>query len=203
MKCESNMKFKPANKPGKVLVELSPNDARLPAVSSYPAVAALPVFRLKRILVPVDFSDCSKKALKYAIPFARQFGASLVLLHVLQPYLPATEMSSVDVELVLHQTREACDEELKALQRTVGADVASEAVLRSGNPYTEIVQAEKEYGIDLIVLSTHGRTGLAHVLLGSTAERVVRHAHCPVLVVREHEHEFIAGNSVKSEDRFM
>jgi universal stress protein A len=69
--------------------------------------------------------------------------------------------------------------------------VPSRAVVQTGNPELAIVDAAKELGIDLIILSTHGRTGLSRVLLGSTAEKVVRHAGCPVLIVREHEHEFI------------
>jgi len=101
-------------------------------------------------------------------------------------------MSTVDAELV-----QAAKSELHTLRRTVDDEVPSEAVLRVGNPHVEIIEAAEELGIDLIILSTHGRTGLAHVFLGSTAERVVRHAGCPVLIVREHEHEFVATGSTQ------
>ena len=86
------MKFKPTNKPGGVVVELGPKEAQLPVTSAERETAALPVFKLKKILVPVDFSDCSNKALQYAIPFAKQFDAELTLLHVVQPYLPVPEI---------------------------------------------------------------------------------------------------------------
>ena len=186
------MKFKPADKSGGVVVELGPKESQLPVVSPEQAPAPLPAFKLKKILVPVDFSDCSRKALRYAIPFARQFDARLILLHVVQPYPRAPQMSTVDAELIQPAT-----DELQTLRRTVEKEVRSETVLRVGNPHVEIIEAAEELGIDLIILSTHGRTGLAHVFLGSTAERVVRHAGCPVLIVREHEHEFVATGSTQ------
>ena len=71
------------------------------------------------------------------------------------------------------------------------ASIGAEALVRAGQPYYEITTAAKELDVDLIVITTHGRTGLKHALLGSTAERVVRHAPCPVLTVREREHDFI------------
>ena len=192
------MKFKPSHKPGGVVVELGPTEVQLPVTSSGSAMSPLPVFKLKKILVPVDFSDCSNKALQYAIPFAKQFDAELTLLHVVQPYLPVPEIPMVDVELVQRQIRESGKKELEALQRTVADKVSSETALRQGSPYVEIIKAAKELGIDLIILATHGRTGLAHVFLGSTAERVVRHAGCPVLVVRESERDFVPTKPVKS-----
>jgi nucleotide-binding universal stress UspA family protein len=73
----------------------------------------------------------------------------------------------------------------------LGADLQTEPIIRLGTAHTEIVRIARELGIDLIILSTKGRTGLAHVFLGSTAEKVVRHASCPVLVVREHGRDFV------------
>ena len=104
----------------------------------------------------------------------------------------------MDVRLVQRQIRESGKKELETLQRTVADNVSSETALRQGSPYVEIIKAAKELGIDLIILATHGRTGLAHVFLGSTAERVVRHAGCPVLVVRESERDFVPTKPVKS-----
>jgi universal stress protein A len=185
------MKFKPINPSGGLVVELSPKEAQLPAASTPPATAPLPIFRLKNILVPVDFSDCSKKALQYAIPLARQFGAEITLLHVVQPYLPVPETGAVDVELVQVTMRDEGEKELEALRQGLAGVVPSRTVLRVGNPHVEIIDVAKQLESDLIIVSTHGRTGLAHVFLGSTAERVVRHAGCPVLVVREREREFV------------
>lgn len=162
------------------------NAPHLSAESPRTSDAGLPVFRLKKILVPVDFSTRSKKALHYAISLARQFGAELTVLHVVQSYPPIPEMGPVDVESV-----QDAHEELAVFQEAIGQAVASKTVVRTGTAYEEIIKASKELDIDLIVLSTHGRTGLEHVLLGSTAEKVVRHAGCPVLIVREHERDFV------------
>lgn len=188
------MKFKPKNKPGGVIVELGPKEAQLPGTAS----AVLPAFKLKKILVPVDFSDCSNKALQYAIPFARQFDAELTLLHVVQPFVAIPEMPSVDAALIQSQMREAGKNQLDTLRRTIDEEIPSKTMLRVGSPHVEIINAAKESGIDVIILSTHGRTGLTHVFLGSNAERVVRHAGCPVLIVREQEHEFVASRPGKA-----
>ena len=177
------MKIKPTHKPGGVVVELGPGESQLPVKEVE--------FKVKRLLVPVDFSDCSKKALQYAIPFARQFGASITLLYVVQPYVPMPETMAVDWELIATRMREGGKEELNALSKSLDGDVPRETMLRVGSPDVEIVAAAKELDADMIILSTHGRTGLGHVFLGSTTERVVRHAGCPVLVVREREHEFV------------
>jgi universal stress protein A len=184
------MKFKPTDKAGGVVVELGPRESQLPPLTAEQATGVLPAFKLKQILVPVDYSPCSKKALEYAVPFAKQFDAELILLHVLQTTPPMLEMPPVDVETV-----EDAKKELDELQETLQDAVRSSKVLRLGSPHIEIIAAAKELGSDLIILSTHGRSGLERVLLGSTAEKVVRHAGCPVLVVREHEHEFIAGGT--------
>jgi nucleotide-binding universal stress UspA family protein len=183
------MKIKPtSNKGGGVVMELGPKEAQMPPRDLAAPQRPLPVFKLKKILVPVDFSECSKKALQYAVPFARQFGAELTLLYVMQHYPLVSEMGPVDVE-----SNEDAERDLEALRQTIDRDVRSRAVVRAGEPHLEITETAKSLGIDLILLSTHGRTGLNHVLMGSTAEKVVRRAGCPVLIVRQHEHEFIAG----------
>jgi nucleotide-binding universal stress UspA family protein len=185
------MKIKPTHKPGGVLVELGPEESQIPVKAEQPS----PAFKVKRLLVPVDFSDCSNKALQYALPFARQFGASLTLLYVIQPYVPVPETMAVDWDLISTRMREGGQAELDKLRQTLDPDIKAETVLRIGSPEVEIVNAAKELNIDLIILSTHGRTGLGHVFLGSTTERVVRHAGCPVLVVREREHEFVEADT--------
>jgi universal stress protein A len=176
------MKIKPTRKHGGVLVELGPNESQLPTET---------LFRLKRILVPVDFSDCSKKALAYALPFAKQFGAEVVITHIVQPYIPVPEMSNVDTTAVLAQMRETGTMELEKLRLSITEDVKLTTLLRVGNPAHEIVKAAAEVDADLILLSTHGRTGLGRMFFGSVAEHVTRYARCPVLTVRECEHEFV------------
>ena len=173
------MIVKPASKSGGVLVELGPQEKQLPT-------EALPEFKLKRILVPLDFSDCSKKALQYAIPFAKQFNAELMLLHVVEPYPAVPQMELVDVETI-----QDSQVDLETLREMIGSDVRCSSEVRTGVPHVEIVQEAKQKRIDLIILSTHGYKGLSHVFLGSTAEKVVRNAPCPVLTVRLSEREFV------------
>jgi universal stress protein A len=185
------MKFKPTDKAVGLVVELGPREMQLPPDTVAKSVGSPPGFKLKRILVPVDFSSCSKKALEYAIPFAEQFCAELTLLHVLQSYTPMLEIAIVHLETV-----EDANQELEKLRQIIPETVRSNSALRRGEPHQEIVGVAKELDIDLIILSTHGRSGLTQLVIGGTAERVVRHAGCPVLVVREHEHEFISCNAV-------
>jgi nucleotide-binding universal stress UspA family protein len=164
------------------VVELGPDEKEIPSGNRETSS----VFRLNRILVPVDFSNCSKKALEYAVPLAKQFSAEVTLLHVVQPDAATCEMPSLQV-----QTIQEAAKALDTVRESIGGTVHSNAAVRTGIPHLEIVEAAKELNVDLIILSTHGRTGLAHVVLGSTAERVVRRAGCPVLVVREREHDFV------------
>ncbi len=186
------MKIKPNAKSGGVTVELKAREAQLPGTTSKSTekLAASPEFYLKRILVPVDFSDCSSKALQYAIPFAEHFGAKLLLLHVVEPFLPMTEVSTVDLGLIETKMLEDSKKQLAELENNLDPSIESQSAVRVGRPHVEIVSAAKELDADVIILSTHGRTGLSHVFMGSTAERVVRQADCPVFVVREREHDF-------------
>ena len=184
------MKFRPAGRSGGMVVELSPKETQeLPLLSGERGEPLL-VFRLKKILVPLDFSTCSSKALQYALPFARQFKAALILVHAVQLPVAAPEMIFADAPSVADARAE-----LERLAKTI--DFAPcHCNVRIGAPATEIIEAAVESGTDLIILSTHGRSGLAHMILGSTAERVVRQAPCPVLVVREKEQDFVTPKSV-------
>jgi universal stress protein A len=182
------MKFKPNDKTGGVAIELGPAERQFPVEPTEQAAEALPIFNLKKILVPVDFSDCSNKALVYATALAKQFGAELTLINVVQSYPPPPEM------IMLESNVDAIEygrKELEVLRLAVGDATPCEVLLRTGVPHAEITRAATELDSDLIVLSTHGNTGVSRVILGSTAERVVRHAPCPVLVVRQKEHEFL------------
>jgi universal stress protein A len=176
------MKVKPSKDTGSVVVELGNHEEQLLTPLA---------FRIGTILVPIDFSDCSKKALQYAVPFAHQFNAAITLVHVVQVNrFSGVDFGAVDLPLLEAGAVKSAEEQLMALaKKEVPVPVA--ASVRSGQPVQEIVAAARAIQADLIIISTHGRTGLKHVFLGSVAENVVRYAPCPVLVVREHEHEFI------------
>jgi nucleotide-binding universal stress UspA family protein len=142
---------------------------------------------LKQILVPIDFSGCSLRAMEYALALALPLGAKLTLLHVVEPAV--YQQSYLGVTPPLEETNqnlvEAGRERLAALGRKrIGNRLRSDALVRIGRAHSEIPDTAKALSVDLIVMGTHGYTGLKHVLLGSTTERVVRHAPCPVLTVR-------------------
>ena len=148
---------------------------------------------LHRILVPVDFSPLSKKAVQYATRLAQQFGAELDLFHVVEPEIPpAFDGYMIVPPTASNESSALCAGQLKALVNSVrnaGVTRVSSSS-RCGLAAIEIVEAAKELDVDLIVIATHGYTGWKHFAIGSTAERVVRASPCPVLVVREKEHEF-------------
>lgn len=149
---------------------------------------------LAKILVPVDFSGESKKAIQYAIAFARQFGASIVLLHVVEPVVYPSDVGygPVVVQVPNSNAIKRAKTRLSALgKKQAGEEILIDTAVLSGSPHVEIIEAAKTLKIDLIVIGTHGYTGLDHALMGSTAEKVVRHAPCPVFVVRKKEHEFV------------
>lgn len=140
---------------------------------------------IHRILCPVDFSDTSERALQYAIALARQFGASIHLVHVWQ--MPVYAFPDGAVILGPDVVAGITGELQKSLDATIARrqepELALEGHLMQGVPDREIVRMAGELGAELIVMGTHGRTGLAHVLLGSVAERVVRTSNVPVLSV--------------------
>jgi universal stress protein A len=142
---------------------------------------------LSRILVPVDFSARSRKAIQYATRLARQFNAKLVLLHVVEPMVYPADLgyapSSVQT-VGIDYSQAAKDKLLHWRSKELPPEVDSEIRVVVGKPFQEITAVARKMKADLIVLSTHGYTGIKHVLLGSTAERVVRHAACPVLTLR-------------------
>ncbi len=152
---------------------------------------SLPSLHLKRILVPIDFSECSVRALDYALAFAEQFAAKIILLHVVEPavypenYLAAPATLQEVQENLLQVGR---DHLAELNRKRVGHRSEAELLVRIGRAHSEIPDTAKAMGADLIVIGTHGHTGLKHVLLGSTAERVVRYASCPVLTVRHPDH---------------
>src|SRR6266545_1167979 len=141
----------------------------------------------QRFLIPVDFSEYANQAVEYAIGLASKLGARLTLLHVIQP-LP---LAGVDMGVTLPYTyiqdleAEIANSMQAYLERVTAAGLEGEIAVVHGVPFQEILETAKTQQVDLIVMGTHGRTGLQHVLLGSVAEKVVRLAPCPVLVVRQ------------------
>jgi nucleotide-binding universal stress UspA family protein len=152
----------------------------------------LPI-HLKKILTPIDFSDSSRKALKYASAFAAQFQATLLLLHVVEFSFIGSDFGLVELSQIEPDLKNNATQRLNEWrQKEVSQSMAAEVLVRSGRPYVEIVETAREASVDLILIASHGHSSLAHVLLGSTVERVVRHAPCLVLVVRPVEHEFVS-----------
>ena len=141
---------------------------------------------VQHVLVPIDFSTTAGRALTYAIALAQQFHARLTLLHVLD-LTPVTmeDMTAGVVATYLDDLETDAQHLLQASrERVQGAGLQGESLLVQGTPTQTIVDTAGEQGVDLIIMGTHGRTGLAHVFLGSVAEHVVRQGPCPVLVVR-------------------
>jgi nucleotide-binding universal stress UspA family protein len=142
--------------------------------------------RMKRILVPMDFSDTSEKAFSYAAEIARAFGAEIVLLHVVDTRVVDNvfHIHSMPPEDARAQMRKSAEE---AVARIVGleesAGLTISAIYAEGIPPVEVKQAAEEVNADLIAMGTHGTTGIAHLLYGSTADGVLRGAPCPVLTV--------------------
>jgi universal stress protein A len=139
---------------------------------------------IKRIVVPTDFSTQSLKALDYAIDFARsQNGAEIVIVHVVEPIRHTRFIP--DVSVLLEQQRAEAAHKIAALEkRTRQRHGKCRTEVHFGIPYEAIAEAAEKLKADLIIIATHGHTGLAHLFLGSVAERVVRIAKCPVLTVR-------------------
>ena len=159
------------------------------------ATKAKPALRgIKSILVPIDFSAPSQKALAYAVPFARQFGAKLTLLNVVEPVATPDFAKSFPLSMENDEVMARCKRELGRVVREAGISpkLVEKTLVRFGRSFHEIAGAARTLKVDLIIIATHGYTGLKRALLGSTTEAVVRHAPCPVLVVREREHEFLA-----------
>jgi nucleotide-binding universal stress UspA family protein len=138
-----------------------------------------------KVLVPLDFSDPSQQALQYARRFAAPSQAELVLLYVIEPVAYPAELGVV-INLDADLAERALGELEKLRQQALGDYPAARCLVRSGVADAEIVNTAKDEHADLIVIGTHGFSGIKHLLLGSTAERVVRDAPCPVLTVRHH-----------------
>ncbi len=144
---------------------------------------------IRTILLPTDFSECANHAVPVAASLARLHKARIVCLHVVESVVPAVGwapggegLPGVDMSEQLEDSAERELPKIAGCEDCDGLDI--EEVIAHGEAASEIVRAAKEHGADLIVISSHGRAGLGRILFGSTAEAVVRHADCPVLVVK-------------------
>jgi len=153
------------------------------------------MIQLRRILIPTDFSEFSEHAMKYACEFARRFSAELHLLNVVENIYPIVAEPGMAVPSAGEYLMDLMNSSEQAIQQLPPADwnmnVPVVREVRTGTPFLEVIRYAREKEIDLIVLGTHGRSGLVHVLMGSVAEKVVRKAPCPVLTVRPKGHDFV------------
>ena len=159
---------------------------------------------ITKVLVPVDFSDYSKSALRYAVNFAKHFKAELCLVYVVEPmvYPPDFSMGQIAIPSVDIEMDKRATEELDNLaKREIPPEVKSKTVVKTGKPFVEIIETANEENVDLIIIATHGHSGIEHVLFGSTAEKVVRKAPCPVLTLREPIKGFEFKESIKKEKK--
>lgn len=151
------------------------------------------MFDIKTIIVPTDFSKLSFSALEYARNLAERMNATIHLVYVLEKTPPFLAIRSLDVseeDVMKHMEEEAYKQLFETASKfKIDSSVDIIEVLRKGNDYEEIVNYSKEINCDLIVIATHGRTGVLHTLLGSVAEKVIRYAKCPVLVITPEEEE--------------
>jgi nucleotide-binding universal stress UspA family protein len=153
------------------------------------------MIELKNVLVPTDFTDHSERAALYAVELAKRFSAQIHCIHVSDVPADLLATSAYYVtgpsEQFVDQIREESRKGLASFVAKNFPDVDVKPVFLEGRPFIEIIRYAREQRIDLIVIATHGRSGIQHVLFGSVAEKVVRKAPCPVLVVKRDEREFV------------
>ncbi|MFQ5861649.1 MAG: universal stress protein [Candidatus Brocadiales bacterium] len=140
--------------------------------------------KVQKILLPTDFSDSAKHALMYALSFAMEYDAGLIVLHVIPELnLPSGLKTSI-IPLYDEMEKSARKKISRLVPKRFLEKIKVQNVIVKGEPFLEIVEVAKKHKVDLITIATHGRTGLDYATFGSTTERVIRKAPCPVLVVR-------------------
>jgi nucleotide-binding universal stress UspA family protein len=153
------------------------------------------MIELKRILIPTDFSEFSQEAIRYGCELAKKFSAELHFIHVAQdafPLAPEAGMLSVPHGEYMAHLIATSERMLQNVpDPAIYQGPVAARVIEVGVPFLEIIRYAREHDIDLIVLATHGRTGIVHMLMGSVAEKVVRKAPCPVLTIHPEGHDFI------------
>ena len=145
--------------------------------------------QLRRILLPTDFSGCANYALPYAAAIARAAKANIICINVVEPIVPAVGYTGLAEAMPIAEISEQLEDSAeREMPDVLGCEVLHgldvEEVIAHGDAAAEIVRVANEREVDLIVISSHGRTGLGRIIFGSTAEAIVRHARCPVLVVK-------------------
>jgi nucleotide-binding universal stress UspA family protein len=160
--------------------------------------------KLTKILAPTDFSNCSGFSMEWAAYLAHMTKAELLLLHVVseeEGKIVREILGDGAVAQIAMGTRADVLEERRrkmrgqyeaAISRHIQQELKVREMVRIGIPFLEIVRVAKEEEVDMIILGTHGRTGLSHVLIGSVAEKVVHHAHCPVLTIKHPQYQFVS-----------
>ncbi|MBW2148435.1 MAG: universal stress protein [Deltaproteobacteria bacterium] len=153
------------------------------------------MIEIKKIMVPVDFSRESLLAARFGVSLSHEYNSELIVFHVIPPFHPI-------VRAVVPEYDSMKEKALASAQKELGGVIPQEVkktlkkideIVVVGEPHIAIPAHAQKLGVDMIVLGTHGRTGLAHVILGSVAERVIRHAPCPVLVVRNNVEKYVHG----------
>ncbi|MBI5470780.1 MAG: universal stress protein [Ignavibacteriae bacterium] len=180
-------KKRATHRPRKKVTVQQPTVARPSPETSAPAPQVVSSLPIRHILVPIDFSIHSKNALRYAVPMAEQYKAKLHLIYVIEPTVYPADLGfgQVIVPGVEEELRTKSEDELRLLiENEIGGRADAEHVVRTGKPHQEILTEAEEKSADLIIVATHGHTGVEQMLFGSTAMRIVRLARCPVLTIR-------------------
>ena len=182
---------------------IQPVAKQVGASSPYVAPAASGV-QLKKVLVPIDFSEPSLKALKYAVAFAGRFDASIWLVYVVEPASFLNDVRNVPLAVSDREVANKLHHRLVMLARKeIDPLTPVHPLVCIGKPFDQIVRTAKTFKTDLIIIATHGRTGFKRAVLGSTAERVVQHAPCPVLVVRQKENDFVQHDQPSTQKELL
>jgi nucleotide-binding universal stress UspA family protein len=141
----------------------------------------------KEIVMPTDFSEHSLRAVDYGVEIAERFSSHLTLIYVIEPLLQAADLTwtTVDFEELNKAHKQTAEKQLaQIVEERVSEETPCDTTILFGKPFVEILKFAKEENADLIVMATHGRGAISHLLMGSTAEKVVRKASCPVLTVK-------------------
>ncbi|MEJ2720413.1 MAG: universal stress protein [bacterium] len=147
----------------------------------------------KEIVMPIDFSEHSLRAVDYGVEIGQKFSSHLTLVYVIEPLLQAADLTwtTVDFEELNRAHRTSAERQLQQiLDDRIPKGLACNTAILLGKPFVEIIKYAQEENADLIVMATHGRSAISHILMGSTAEKVVRRAPCPVLTVKHPKHVF-------------
>jgi nucleotide-binding universal stress UspA family protein len=153
--------------------------------------------QLRRILVPIDFRDATVAALCHAAAFARQYKATITLLHIVEPVGPELRRN-IPRERLIEEMSEVGECQIRKLVDVIwGEEIVTDVVVAGGKPYQQIVNEAKETNADMIIMASHGAVGSWGLFRRSTTAKVIRHAPCPVLVVPAFERGFVLGASVE------